>query len=98
MKKKIVAGIIVIIIILIGYNVVKGKFNLTSTTNNTTQPPVTTTAPTIFDTIKSDIAKVQQDVIEDVIANRNNDAVIRAKLDQLIKMIQTLEAEVAALK
>jgi septal ring factor EnvC (AmiA/AmiB activator) len=95
MKKKIVAGALVVIIALLGWNVLKDKLNLgDAAIDNATQPPVTTTEPTILDSIKSDIAKVQQEVI----ANRNNDAVIQAKLDQLIKMIQTLEAEVAALK
>lgn len=95
MKKKIVAGILVIIVVLIGYNVLKGKLDLTATnTDNTTQPPVTTTAPTVLEIMKGDIAKIQSEIA----TSKNNDAVIQAKLDQIIQMMQTLEAEFAALQ
>jgi len=97
MKKKILLGIVAIVAVIVGYNTVSGWVsglnNDTGATPPVTQTPITTSAPSILETIQNDIDALQKDMV----TSKSNDDIMRAKLDQLIQMVQTLKAEIAAL-
>jgi peptidoglycan hydrolase CwlO-like protein len=98
MKKKIGIGVIIIIVLFVAWNTLSSKISWNNgDTTQEQQQPVTTTPLTLMDSVKliqEDIDAIQRDII----TNKTNDAVIQAKLDQLIQIVQTLEAEIAALQ
>jgi peptidoglycan hydrolase CwlO-like protein len=96
MKKKILLGIVAIVAVIVGYNTVSGWVsglnNDTGETPPITQTPITTSTPSILETIQNDIDALQKDMV----TSKSNDDIMRAKLDQLIQMVQTLKAEIEA--
>ena len=92
--KKIFLIALAAIAVFIGGIKAAGSYIKSSATPSTSTPPITTSVPNVFDNINLQIA----DLNKVVISLQTSDQVTAAKLDQIYKLLQNIEAEVAAIK
>lgn len=86
MRKVLLIGGAVLLIIVGGFNTLKSYIHIGSTASTTTSP-VTTTAPTIFDNINSQLVTL-----------KTNDVVLQSKIDQITQLLQIIQGEIEALR
>jgi chaperonin cofactor prefoldin len=89
--KKVFIGIVAVVILFLGYTGVKSIIDSASVSTETEKPVVTTSAPTVLESLNLQLS----DLKTQVTSLKNNDAIMQAKIDQLIQILKSIEAELA---
>jgi len=83
--------VVAVVVLFLGYTGVKSIIDSTSANTTADTPPITTSAPTVLESLNLQLSELKAQVT----SLKNNDAMMQAKLDQLIQALKSIEAELA---